>query len=109
MGSFSRVDAKRVLMFNSCKRLVAVFQSAMATAKALEIHTQAVHYACTGRCISTKKCYLRHLSDNIEITIDDLGQLKLEDYDQLCGVERKVYPTNKMQRKGMKYKKKTTN
>jgi hypothetical protein len=35
--------------------------------------------------------------------LEDLGNLKLEEYDKLCGVERKVYPDSKMERKGMKY------
>lgn len=108
MNNFSNTDAKRVLAFNSCKRLIGVFQSALAAAKALDVHTQSVHYACTGRCIAVGKLYLRHLPDQIEITFEDLGQLRLEEYDKLCGVERKVYPTNKMERKGMKYKRQIT-
>lgn len=105
MSKFTKTEAKRVLLFNSCKRLVAIFQSALAAAKVLDVHTQSVHYACTGICISAKRYYLRHLSDDIEVTIDDLGKLRLEEYDKLCGVERVYYPTNKMQRKGMKYTK----
>lgn len=105
MNDLSNLNAKRVLVFNSCKRLTGIFQSSRAAAIALGAHTQSVHYACTGRCIALGKLYLRHLSDDIEITLEDLGQLRLEEYDSLCGVERKVYPTNKMERKGMKYKK----
>lgn len=105
MSNFNDVNAKRVLVFNSCKRLIGIFHSSLATAKALETHTQSVHYACTGKCIALGKLYLRHLSDDVEVTFEDLGQLRLEEYDSLCGVERKVYPTNKMERKGMKYKK----
>ena len=99
-------NPKKVLAFNSCKRLIGIFQSSLAAAKALGTHTQSVHYACTGKCIALGKLYLRHLADNIEVTFDDLGQLRLQEYDALCGVDRKVYPTNKMQRKGMKYNKK---
>lgn len=105
MDKQGRLDAKRILAFNSCKRLVGIFQSALAAAKALGTHTQSIHYACTGKCIAVGKLYLRHLSEDIEITFEDLGQLRLEEYDSLCGVERKLYPTNKMTRKGMKYKK----
>jgi len=47
--------------------------------------------------------------DDIEVTFDDLGVLKLEEYDQLCGVERKIYKTKNMSRTGMKYKKKIKN
>ena len=106
MNNLKNLEAKRVLAFDPRKRLIAIYHSAMDAAKSLDIHTQSVHYACTGRTISTKKMYLRHLSDEIEITIDDLGILKLEEYDELCGVERKVYKNTSMSRKGSKYKKK---
>ncbi|NDV63961.1 hypothetical protein [Bacteroides sp. 224] len=109
MSKFDNTDAKQVLVFNPQKRLVAIFHSALAAAKTLGVHTQSVHYACTGRCIAVGKLYLRHLSEDIEITFDDLGELRLEDYDELCGVKRKVYPNSKMERKGMKYKNKLTN
>ena len=105
MSKLDKTDAKQVLVFNSCKRLVGIFHSALAAAKTLNVHTQSVHYACTGRCIAVNKVYLRHLSNEVEVTFDDFGSLKLEEYDELCGVERKVYPTNKMERKGMKYNK----
>lgn len=106
MSKFDKADAKQILVFNSCKRLVSVFHSTLAAAKALGVHTQSIHYACTGRCIAVGKLYFRHLSDEIEITFEDLGKLKLGEYDELCGVERKVYPNSKMERKGMKYSKK---
>jgi hypothetical protein len=107
MSKFDKTDAKQVLVFNSCKRFISIFYSALAAAKAFELHTQSIHYACTGRCIAAGKFYFRHLSDEIEITLEDLGNLKLDEYDQLCGVERKVYPNSKMERKGMKYNKQT--
>lgn len=99
----------RILVFNSLKRLIAIFQSVSATAKTFNTYSQSIHYACSGRCISCQGLYFRHLMDNIEVTLDDLGTLKLEEYDQLCGVERKIYKTKNMSRIGMKYKKKNKN
>lgn len=96
----------RVLVFNSLKRLVAIFQSISATAKALDTHSQSIHYVCTGKCISCQGMYFRHLQDDIEVTLEDLGVLRLEEYDQLCGIERKIYKTKNMSRVGMKYNKK---
>ena len=90
------LPARRVLVFNSCKRLVAIFGSGMATAKAMGIHPQSVYNACVGRNVATQKHYFRHLQDDIEVTNEDLGVLNVVEYDNLCGVERKVYPTNKM-------------
>ncbi len=103
MGKFS--EARRVLVFNSAKRLVAICQSVNATAEMFSVTTQAIFYSCSGQSISCKNYYFRHLEDDIEVSLDDLGTLNVQEYDRLCGVERKVYPNSKMSRKGMKYKK----
>jgi len=105
MGKFIK-DPNRILVFNSLKRLVAVFQSTNAAALAFNVKVQSIHYACTGQCISCQNYYFRHLMDDIEVTWDDLGVLTVEEYDELCGVQRRVYATKNMSRKGMKYKKK---
>lgn len=97
----------RVLVFNSLKRLVAIYHSVYSTAKALNIGTQSIHCACIGRCIACQGMYFRTLFDDIEVTLEDLGVLTLAEYDELCGIDRKVYATKHMTRKGMKYKKKT--
>jgi hypothetical protein len=109
MNKFDSGEAKRILVFNPYKKLIAIYHSTLEAAKSLEIHTQSVHYACTGRCIAVKRRYFRHLSNDVEITLEDLGTLRLEEYDDLCGVERKLYPNSKMERKGFKYSKKQTN
>lgn len=36
--------------------------------------------------------------------LNDLGSLRLEDYDKLMKLQRKYYPTKEMSRVGMKYK-----
>lgn len=102
-------DPNRILVFNPLKRLVGIFHSSLAAAKAFNTRPQSIHYACTGRCISCQSMYFRHLQDDIEVTFDDLGVLRLEEYDELCGVERKVYRTKRMDRTGMKYKKQSKN
>lgn len=106
MGTISSKPC-RILVFNPLKRLIAIFQSTNAAAKAFSTRLQSIHYACVGTCISCQGYYFRHLPDNIEVSLEDLGTLKLEEYDELCGVERKVYRTKKMDRTGMKYKKST--
>ena len=103
MGKFS--EARRILVFNSAKRLVAICQSVNATAEMFGVTTQAIFYVCSGKSISCNRYYFRHLEDDIEVTLDDLGTLNVQTYDQLCGKERPVYPNSKMSRKGMKYKK----
>lgn len=97
--------AKRVLVFNPSKKLIAIFHSATATARTFGMNVQPIHYACTGECVSSNGLYFRYLDPEIEVTLEDLGSLKLEAYDELCGVERKVYKNKSMSRAGMKYRK----
>ena len=56
--------------------------------------------------MSCNNLYFRKLHGCIEITIDTLGNLNLKDYDAMCWLERKYYNTEKISRKGMKYKRK---
>ena len=93
-------------MFNPLKRLIAIFQSSTAAATAFGVSTVTIHDACTGRSISCCNLYFRHLyEDRIELDmLEDLGTLRLEDYDRLMGLERKYYQTREMSRIGMKYK-----
>lgn len=93
------------MVFNPSKKLIAIFCSANATAKTFCMNVQPIHYACTGECVSSNGMYFRYLDPEIEVTLDDLGTLKLEEYDELCGVKRKVYKTKSMSRAGMKYRK----
>lgn len=104
MSQISKIP-NRVLVFNPLKRLVAIYQSCTATALAFGAKVQSIHYACNGECISCHGYYFRKLDDDIEVTLDDLGTLTVEEYDKLCGVERKLYANKRMTRKGMRYKK----
>ena len=98
-------NCKRVLVFNSLKRLINIGQSAFALAKANNWNLSSVRSACLGTTITYNNLYFRYLDDNIEVTADDLGVLELVKYDELCGVTRKMYPDKKMSRKGTKYNK----
>ena len=105
MSRISQIPS-RTLVFNPLKRLVAIVQSNTAAAKIFDAKVQAIHYACNGKCMSCRGYYFRTLDDSVEVTWEDLGTLRLEEYDELCGVNRKLYNTSAMSRKGMKYKKK---
>jgi hypothetical protein len=96
-------EPKTILGFNAYKKLIAIYYSESEAAKLLDTHIQSVHYVCTGRCISVKRQYLRFLSNDVKVSFEDIGVLKLEKYDSLCGVKRKLYPNSRMERKGMKY------
>lgn len=61
--------------------------------------------ACDGDTISTCGYYLRWWDPSIEIDVPgELGELNLQEYDNLLGVKRMVYKTHKMTRKSLKLK-----
>ena len=94
-----------VMVFNPHKSLVAYVHSLTAMASAFGTSNSSIHQACVGQCISSCGLYVRFLAPDIEIEDSDYGNLRLEDYDEMCGVTRTYYPTANMSRKGMKYNK----
>jgi len=91
----------KVLMFSPSKVLVAVFASQMAAAKVFGCMSQSIAMACSGTTISTHGFYFRPIKT--QINPDWIGHLKLTEYDEMCGVERKVYKGSRMNRTGEKY------
>lgn len=91
-------------MFNPLKRLVGIFASKSAAAKALGTSTVNIMYACDGTSISCRQLYFRELASNIELTFEDFHTLRLEEYDQLCGITRRYYITKDMSPSGKKTK-----
>lgn len=96
--------AKSVLIFNRRKLLVFVASSVTETAKISGLKPGNISKVCNGHLMSNGMYYFRYIDDNIEIELSDIGTLKLEEYDKMCGVERQVYATTKMNRKNWKYK-----
>ncbi len=95
----------KILVFNPLKKLVGIYHSTYATAKSFNTRLQSIKYACDGTCVSCQGHYFRVMDETIGVTLESLGVLTLQEYDRLCGVERKVYRTGKMERKGMRYNK----
>lgn len=105
METAQRNKPQRILVFNPLKKLVGIYHSTYATAKSFNTRLQSIKYACDGTCVSCQGHYFRLLNETLGVTLDSLGVLTLQEYDQLCGVERKVYRTKRMERKGMRYNK----
>ena len=103
MATLSNKNHKIILVFNPLKRLVAIYKSVSAAAISFKTPAQNICSATSGANISCCGYYFRKLSDKIEITLDDLGVLNLEEYDQMCGVKRTYYQTKDMSRGGVKY------
>lgn len=72
----------------------------------LELHPGNISKVCNGQLISLGNYYFRYIDEEVELELTDIGSLQLEEYDKLCGIERAVYATSKMNRKHWKYKKK---
>jgi hypothetical protein len=102
--SVSNKKRTPVLVFNPLKRLIGYFHSLTAVATAFKTTNSAIHQACAGPCISSCGLYFRFLANDMEIEDSDYGTLRLENYDQMCGVTRAYYPTSSMSRKGMRTK-----
>lgn len=92
-------DPKQVLVFNPAGTLIAIIRSVRSAYELTSGNLQAISFACTGRFISTGGFYFRHVDPNVEIEMSDLGTLKIEEYDRLCGVTRKYHPVRKLARR----------
>lgn len=89
--------SKKVLVFNGAKVLIAVCRSLHSASLLSGGNTQAISFACTGKYISTGGFYYRHIHPDIEIELDDLDNLKLQDYDRMCNyTDRKYYTIKQM-------------
>ncbi len=102
-------EARRILVFNPLKKFIGVFASQLQAARILGVKTPTIKAACDGTAISTCSLYLRWWNPEIEIDVDkELGELTLSEYDQLCGVQRKVYRNKRMNREHWTYNMKAT-
>lgn len=88
-----------MLVFNSYGSLFAIFKSAHSTHKLTNNSMQAISSACLGKAVSSCGFYFRHLSPNIELEWSDIGTLRVQDYDQMCGnTDRKYHTVKQMLR-----------
>lgn len=97
-------DAKKVLVFNGVRVLVAIIRSLQTTSELSGKSAQSISMACTGKYISTGGFYFRHANKNVEIEEDDIDKLTLDEYDTLCGNVRKYHPVREMAHKKQKEK-----
>lgn len=86
----------KVLIFNGARVLVAVVRSLCSAAELTNNRASAVHNCCTGKTIRSGLYYYRQLHPDVLIEMDDLDNLTLEEYDNLCGAKRKYISTRKM-------------
>ena len=98
-----QLHRKNIIVFSPYKKAIGVFTSIYQTAKALNKPKNSIHYACTGHCMSCGGFYFRYLPPHI--SIEQAFCMDLPTFDKINGIERKLYATGNMSRKGMKYNK----
>ena len=100
-----KLPPKLVLIFNKRKKLVSITGSVYEASKISGLHPGNISRACNGELMSTGQCYFRYIDPSIEIELSDINNLKVDDYDRMCGKDRKIYETQDMNRKNFKYNK----
>lgn len=90
---------KQVLIFNGARTLIAVARSLNCVSYLSGANLQAISLACTGSYVSAYGLYFRHVNSDILLEFSDLDDLKLQQYDDLCGIERKYHSQQEMTRR----------
>lgn len=104
MGENKKTPMHPVLMFDGQKRLCAMFASQYAAAAALKISKQAMTQAVNGQIITAGGFYFRSYDPNLIVDYTMLGKLRLDEFDETCGIVRKTYPESRFAVKvGHKY------
>lgn len=87
---------KLVLTFNGARVLVSISRSMHIVSQKTGSSLQAISYCCSGKYIATRGFYYRLLHPDVEIEISDIDNLRLEEYDKMCGEQRKYYTVREM-------------
>lgn len=81
-----------VLVFSHTRTLVAIFKSMQCCAEMVGTSVKTVSRACKGVHATAAGFYFRRLHPDVEIDTADLDTLRLEEYDGLCGEQRRYLP-----------------
>jgi hypothetical protein len=99
-------EPKIVLVFNGARVLFAIVRSLHSASEFSGCNLQAISFSCTGKYVSTGGYYYRHVHPDVEIETNDLDNLTLEEYDKMCGYERKYHTAKQMAKKRKSFKQK---
>ncbi|MDR2890569.1 MAG: hypothetical protein LBV18_03060 [Alistipes sp.] len=103
-------EPKIVLVFNNNRVLVAMHKSLNFASLAMRIPAQSISLCCLGDHISCYGYYFRHYEhDQVRIEpLEDLGTLRIEEYDGMCNVVRRYHEPREMSRRGVSAEKRRT-
>ncbi len=89
-----------VFVFNEHRVLTSVIKSLYSASQAYRISAQTISLCCTGKRISSNGYYFRHSDPNVRIDLyEDMDNLTVEEYDELCGVQKKYHSTSEMKKR----------
>lgn len=92
-------EPRIILVFNRARLLIGISRSLYATADMTMGNIQAISFCCQGKYIYTGGFYYRYLHPDVLLELDDLGELRLEEYDRLCGETRQYRPIKDLKRR----------
>jgi len=99
MTGLNLPESKIVLAFNPARILVGVFKSVRAAAELTASMPQGISNTCNGKVYTAAGFYWRHMHPDVEIETSDIGVLRIEEYDKLCGIDREYLPSRKIKGK----------
>lgn len=99
MTKSSFKPAKGVLVFDGAGKLVSRVYSLQAAAKIHFVDPQAVSFVCSGKYTCAGAYYFRIENENVRIDDEDWGNLRIREYDKLCGQKRNYHTPKMMARK----------
>lgn len=77
---------------------MAIVRSLHCAAELTHENKSAIHNCCAGKTVRSGVYYYRQLHPDILIDLSDLDNLKLEEYDSMCGDQRKYISPKEMAR-----------
>ena len=89
---------QKIRIFNGARVLIAIVRSLRCAAELTKDSRSAIHNCCVGKTRRSGIYYYRQLHPDILIDLSDLDTLKFEEYDSLCGDQRKYISTKDMAR-----------
>lgn len=87
------------MVFNNTRVLIAIVRSLHCASELTGGNLQSISFSCTGRYVSAGGYYYRHINPNVMVSTEDLGVLKLPDYDMRCGEKRRYHTSREMNRR----------
>ena len=87
-----------ILIFNGARVLIAIVRSLNSAAELTQTLPASIYNCCIGKNVRSGVYYYRQLHPDILVDLSDLDNLKLEEYDSLCGDQRKYISTKEMAR-----------